>query len=268
MRHANKIAKFIKLKQAGLGSLAFPAPTVGQDPHAAGSMAVRPAPTLPFKEPSHGPALRTPALKQAKTNRGHSVFRSTVVYHESGLEQRVSALLRTYRNIKRLGSQYPMVEYADSDGVVRRHTFDFFIELTNGTRIAIAVKALRKHKEMTDLLDRIRAYGITGVGKWGRRTPGIADAIMLATDAEATYEQFENAYFILASRDRHDEAECARLHDLVRGLPGQFRFGQLLLNCASRAKRRTAIWRLIDLGVLEPSSSGRIDELSWLRSIH
>lgn len=88
---------------------------------------------------------------------------------------------------------------------------------------------------------------------------------MLATDAEATYELCENAYFILTSRDHHDEDETTRLCDLVKGLPGQVRFGQLLLNCASRAKRRTAIWRLIDLGVLEPVSLSRIDELSRLR---
>nr|WP_205932098.1 hypothetical protein [Rhizobium leguminosarum] len=223
---------------------------------------------MPFKVPTHGLARRSPALKQQKTNRGHSVVDDTVVYHESGLEQRVSSLLRTYKHLKRLVSQYPMVEYIDDDGVIRTHTFDYCTELTNGTRIAIAVKAVRKSPEMKVLLDRIRANGITAIGKGGRRTPGVVDAIMLATDADATYELCENAHFILASRDHHDEDETARLCDLVKGLPGQVRFGQLLLNCASRAKRRTAIWRLIDLGILEPMSHGRIDELSWLRLTH
>lgn len=268
MRHTHRIAKFIKLKQAGLGVLAFPASAPTYDPPSAHGPAVSVEPQVPFTTPNHGPAARTPALKQAKTNRGHSVFRDTVVYHESGLEQRVSLLLRTYRRLKRLVSQYPVVEYIDDDGVSRNHTFDYLIELVDGTRIAIAVKPARKREEMTTLLDRIRANGITGIGKGGRRTPGIVDAIMLATDAEATYELCENAYFILASRDHHDEAEVVRLYDLLNGLPGQFRFGQLLLNCASRGKRRTAIWRLIDLGVLEPVSSGRIDELSWLRLTH
>jgi hypothetical protein len=40
----------------------------------------------------------------------------------------------------------------------------------------------------------------------------------------------------------------------------------LLLNCWPRAKRRTAIWRLIDLGLIEPVNRGLIDELSWLRT--
>ncbi|QQF02432.1 hypothetical protein [Sinorhizobium meliloti] len=264
VRHTHRIAKFIKLKHAGLGSLAFPAPITSSDAQAL-DRGTAPEPSLPFQVPDHGPARRTPALRQQKTNRGHSVVGHTIVYHESGLEQRVSSLLRTYKHLKRLVSQYPMVEYIDEDGVIHSHTFDYCIELTDGTRIAIAVKVARKSTEMAALLDRIRANGITGVGKGGRRTPGIVDAVMLATDAEATYELCENAYFILTSRDHHDEDETTRLCDLVKGLPGQVRFGQLLLNCASRAKRRTAIWRLIDLGVLEPVSLSRIDELSWLR---
>jgi hypothetical protein len=266
MRHTHKIAKYIKMKQAGLGSLAFPSMGTINGSWSTEEVATERFTTLPFIEPSPGRAMRKPALKQAKTNRGHSIFGNVVVYHESGLEQRVSALLRTYRDVKRLVSQYPRVEYFDKDRTRREHTFDYSIELVDGTRIAIAVKPSRKREEMADLLERIRDNGIIGLGTGGRRTPNIVDAVMLATDTDATYELFENTYFILASRDHHDEAEAAHLHDIVRHLPGQFRFGSLLLNCPSRSKRRTAIWRLIDFGVLEPVVLGRIDELSWLRT--
>jgi hypothetical protein len=119
---------------------------------------------------------------------------------------------------------------------------------------------------MLDLIERICDNGITGIGKGGKRTVGVADAVALVTNAQATQEAFENAYFLLSSRSHHDQAECAALYDIVQQLPGTFRFGQLLLNCWPRAKRRTAIWRLLDLGLIEPVNPGLIDELSWLRA--
>ncbi|MDH6297462.1 hypothetical protein SAMN03159422_03362 [Agrobacterium fabrum] len=60
------------------------------------------------------------------------------------------------------------------------------------------------------------------------------------TNEEANHEAFENAYFILTSRLHHDDAECASLVDVVKRLPGQFRFGELLRDVPTRDKRRTA----------------------------
>jgi|GEM_PF-1274916 len=275
MRHSHKIAKHLFLKRAGLQELSFPTrpilngelvPETNPLMSYGAAVAARPEPPMPWHEPDHGLALRVPALKQAKTTRGHVLHGSTIVYHESRLEHRVSKVLQTYRGLKRLISQYPKVEYVDDDGIIHEHTCDYFIELEDSTRLAIAVKYERKREEMLDLLDRICANGITAVGEDGELTPGIADAMVLVTDAQATDEAFDNAFFILSSRDHHDETECAILHDIVRKLPGTFRFGTLLLNCSPRAKRRTAIWRLLDLGLVHPVSSGRIDELSWLRA--
>lgn len=275
MRHTHKIAKHLYLKRAGLQELSFPTKPVlnGElvpeaNPLASyrAAAAARVESQTPWHEPDHGLAIRVPALKQAKTTRGHTLHGSTVVYHESRLEHRVSKVLQTYRGLKRLVSQYPKVEYLDDEGVIHKHTCDYFIELDDGSRLAIAVKYERKRKEMLDLLDRICANGITAVGKDGKLTPGIADAMVLVTDALATDEALDNAFFILSSRDHHDETECAILHDIVRKLPGTFRFGTLLLNCSFRAKRRTAIWRLLDLNLIHPVSPGRIDELSWLRA--
>ena len=275
MRHSHKIAKHLYLKRAGLQELSFPtkpilnralvpgATSLTSYRAAANTAAATPT---PWHEPDHGLALRVPALKQAKTTRGHILHGDTVVYHESRLEHRVSKVLQTYRGLRRLVSQYPKLEYVDDNGVSHHHTCDYFIELEDGMRLAIAVKYERKREEMLDLLDRICANGITAVSKDGRRTPGAADAMVLVTDAQATDDAFENAFFILASRDHHDETECAVLHDIVQKLSGTFRFGTLLLNYWPRAKRRTAIWRLLDLGMLHPVNPGRIDELSWLRA--
>ncbi|MBB4010261.1 hypothetical protein [Allorhizobium taibaishanense] len=277
MRHTHKIAKHLYLKRAGLRELSFPngsVSSVDQSPLPAasisylavtsGSMAAKPRSA--WHEPDHGLALRTPALKQAKTTRGHTFYRDTVIYHESGLEHRVSVVLQTYRGLARLISQYPKVEWVDEDGVAHHHTCDYFIELADGTRVAIVVKYERKREEMLDLIERICNNGITGIAKGGKRTVGVADAVVLVTNAQATQEAFENAYFLLSSRAHHDQAECAALYDIVQQLPGTFRFGQLLLNCWPRAKRRTAIWRLLDLGLIEPVNPGLIDELAWLRA--
>ncbi|WP_105374344.1 hypothetical protein [Neorhizobium huautlense] len=276
MRHINKVAKHLYLKRVSLGELSFPGRDLAHEN-------VPPTPTTFFNyraassplpgskpawcEPNHGLAVRTPALKQAKTARGHTEYRDTVVYHESELEHRVSTVLQTYRGLARLISQYPKVEYADDDGVIHQHTFDYFIELDDGTRIAVAVKYERKRTEMLDLLDRICASDITGISKSGKRVPGIADGVALVTNTLATHEAFDNAYFLLSSRIQHDDTECVALHDIVQKMPNTFRFGQLLTNCWPRAKRRTAIWRFLDLGILEPLAAGRIDELSWLRAV-
>lgn len=277
MRHTHKVAKHLYLKRTGLRELSFPngsASSVSQSPvpapsisyHTAASCSLADKPSSAWHEPNHGLAVRTPALKQAKTTRGHTFYRHTVIYHESALEHRVSVVLQTYRGLARLISQYPKVEWIDRDGEVHHHTCDYFIELVDGTRIAIVVKYERKRQEMLDLIERICDNGITGIGKGGKRTIGVADALALVTNAQATQEAFENAYFLLSSRSHHDPAECAALYNIVQQLPGTFRFGQLLLNCWPRAKRRTAIWRLLDLGLIEPVNRGMIDELSWLRA--
>lgn len=172
MLHTHKIAKHLYLKRAGMQELSFPAGSLTlNDLHRApsGSINYRGADTdraerstTVWREPDHGLAVRTPALKQAKTARGHVFHGDTVIYHESELEHRVSLVLKTYRGLARLISQYPKVEYVDDDGTARHHTFDYFAEWTDGTRIAIAVKYEPKREEMLQLLDRICANGITG----------------------------------------------------------------------------------------------------------
>lgn len=240
MRHTIKVAKHLYLKRAGLGELSFPGLDASHEsvtPPSPTFTSYRPATNqvpgsdLPWREIDHGLAVRVPALRQAKTARGHTIFRHTVVYHESELEHRVSTILQTYRGLARLISQYPKVEYVDADGVVRQHTFDYFIELDDGTRIAIAVKYERKREEMLNVLDRICANGITGIGNGGKRLPSVADAVALVTNSQATQEAFENAFFILASRTQHDQAECDALLELLRQMPPTFRFGHLLKNC-------------------------------------
>lgn len=159
MRHNHRIAKHLYLKRAGLGELSFPSRPVPTDLMASptnSSVSDRlrtPDTALTtaqdhWDEPSFGLALRKPADKQAKTARGHTFFKGNGVYHESELEHRVSSVLQTLFELRELQSQYPKVHYIDADGVQREHTFDYFIVLNDGTRVAVAVKYARKRVEM------------------------------------------------------------------------------------------------------------------------
>lgn len=207
-----------------------------------------------FVAPHAGLATRRPPLKQAKTARGHTIFHGIILWHESLLEFRVSCLLQTWKGVREIHSQYPRVTYVDAEGKTRTHTFDYFVIFEDGRRLAVAVKMHRKRAFMMDMLARIESAGIGG----------LADAICLMTERDATLDAFHNASEILASRETCDPVGERELRDIVRRMTGRFRVMTLLSGCRNVAARRSAIWRLIDLGELVPEEPGRIDELSWL----
>nr|WP_245444893.1 TnsA endonuclease N-terminal domain-containing protein [Mesorhizobium soli] len=213
-----------------------------------------------YTAPHPGLATRKPALKQATTSRGHSIFRGIILWHESLLELRVSYKLQTWKNVREIHSQYPRVSYIDADGKTRNHTFDYYVVFEDGRRLAIAVKMYRKRAVMLDMLSRIEQAGIAEKSG-GRR---LADETLLMTERDATLASFHNSSEILASRETCDPADEHELREIVRRMTGRFRFLTLLSGCQDVAARRAAIWRLIDLGELVSEGIGRIDELTWL----
>jgi hypothetical protein len=215
--------------------------------------------TFRYAAPHPGLATRRPALKQAKTSRGHSIFRGVILWHESLLELRVSYLLQTWHKVREIQSQYPRVTYIDGEGKTRTHTFDYYVVFEDGRRLAIAVKMDRKRAMMLDMLSRIEEAGICEKG--GRR---LADETRLMTERDGSVTSFHNSSEILASRETCDPAAEAELREIVRRMTGRFRFMTLLSGCQSVATRRAAIWHLIDLGELVPKGIGLIDELTWL----
>lgn len=215
--------------------------------------------TFRYTPPHAGLATRKPALKQAKTSRGHSIYRGNILWHESLLELRVSYLLQTWHNVREIHSQYPRVTYIDPEGKTRTHTFDYYVVFENGQRLAIAVKMNRKRASMLDVLTRIEAGGISH-----NRGPRLADETRLMTEEDGNVASFHNCSEILAARDTLDPAAVDELREIVHRMTGRFRFMTLLSGCLNVAARRSAIWRLIDLGELVPESIGRIDELTWL----
>jgi len=208
--------------------------------------------------------VRKPPATHAKTLRGFSIFRETVVYHESDLERRVSKVIQLRKDVKQLYSQYPVLLYRDADGVLREHISDYCVVLEDGWTVAVVVKHARKEAEMLDLIGRMKAEGCVRKSKDGKITPWAVDDILLMTEHDATYGAYDRAERIMRARRMRNEAEYTRTLEIVRKLGGQFRFGELLRGCDDRAARRTAVLLLIDDMVLVTEGQGRIDDLTVL----
>lgn len=209
-------------------------------------------------------AVRKPPATHGRTLRGFSVFNDTVIYHESDLERRVSALLQLRKDVREIYSQWPVLLYRDADGDLREHICDYCVVFDDGDAVAVAVKHARKLAVMQDLMDRIRAEGFLRKNRNGTRSRGAVSEIRLMTEHDATYGAFENAVRILRARRMRDDGDYRRTHDLVQKFGGRFRFGELLRGCDDRAIRRNSILLLIDDGVLIPQTQGRIDDLTQL----
>ncbi len=208
--------------------------------------------------------MRKPPATHAKTLRGFSVFKETVVYHESDLERRVSKVLQLRKDVKAIYSQFPVLLYRDADGVWREHICDFCVIFDDGEIVAVAVKHARKSDAMADLLKRIKAEGFLRKNRNGTTSPGAVNDIRLMTEREATYGAYENAERILRARRMRVDAEYDRAFEAVQKFHGPFRFGELLRGCENRAARRTALLLLIDECVLLTETPGRIDDLTML----
>jgi hypothetical protein len=212
-----------------------------------------------------GHAVRKPASKQEATARGGTFFNGVEVYHESELEHRVSLTIQGRNDVRELHSQYPVFLYVGADGKIHKHINDFLAIFADGHRLAIPVKYDKKAESMKDLISRCRKAGFTAIDKNNELTLGVVDDMIHISETDVTLEDFENAQDLIHYRGHHDDVECRVLLDIVRQLPGAFHMGELFRGYAKGGKRRTAIWRLIDLGYLVPVSRGRIDELAWLR---
>lgn len=211
-----------------------------------------------------GHATRKPATKQEATARGATFHNDTEVYHESELEHRVSIKIQGRNDVRELHSQFPVLLYIDDEGVIHKHTSDYYVVFSDGFRLAVAVKYDRKRSQMKALINNCRKAGFS-ILEDGRVTVGGVDDMKLLTETDATIDDFENGQCIIQSRKFPDPSRSAALYETARKLPGVFRFGELLRGAEHRGKQRTAVWHLIDLGHLLPVSPGRIDDLAWLR---
>lgn len=206
--------------------------------------------------PSSG--LRKPSLKSPKNYRGTqpSLDGERIMYFESGVELKGGRVFRCSADVVELREQWPKVHYIGSDGRRYFHIFDYWVRKRCGKRIAIAAKPLEVliASGTFQILRTIQRMGI----------PEYADTISFMTEHYATDEADANAGWILVSREKYNEDEFYLAYSIVERLTGAVRFLDLLRNAPVAGHRRTAIWNLIDAGVLIPISPGRIDDNSLL----
>lgn len=257
--HSRALARKIARKRAGLSSLDRRRPSSDRI-FGMQDVTLRPTVLLPtttrrvIHDPTHGYATRVPAIKNVTTARGNILFRGVVVYHESELEHRISLRIAARNDVKSLHSQYPRFQHIDEDGVLREHVADFFVEYQDGLKQAVLVKHEKKRGQMEKLIRQIRAYP----------NPRVVDEIQLLTEKYGTHDAAENANMVRWFRNYHHQPDVDELLEIVRRLPSWIRFGTLLKDCKSIPRRRAAIWRLIDLGLLYSPTGEKITELTWL----
>jgi hypothetical protein len=196
-------------------------------------------PTLPTV------ASRIPSLKSRGTVRGNVIHNNRVHVYESGLEQNVLRYFCARPDVAEVIDQPPPVYYVDADGKRHQHTFDFLIELKDGSRHFIFVKPEEK----------VRKYNLRSLIRLiAAQVPkNVADKVHLITDKNFTRSDLHN---------NHQAAECLKfpvhehdaLIDRITGdLTGAAKISDLVEVSGLGGMAFRAIVRLIAQGVLVPA---------------
>ncbi|MGZ9720303.1 hypothetical protein [Rhizobium miluonense] len=201
---------------------------------------------------------RKPSPKSPFNYRGNqpSLDGQRIMYFESSVELKAGRIFRASRDVQELREQWPTVDYLGHDGQRHKHTFDYWVRRADGKRVAIAAKPFERLLELGTLriLRQIQRMGI----------PQYADSVSVVTEAFANDDDDANAGWILVSRENYNEGEYLAARELVTNITGAVRFWDLLRGAPIPGHRRTAIWNLIDEGLLQPLERGRITDVSLL----
>jgi hypothetical protein len=162
---------------------------------------------------------------------------------ESTLEDGFLSILRAHPNVQRVDEQPPAVTYVTDEGETARHTFDFRALLTDGRRIAYAVKPSRKVQQrgLDRTIARIREQVL----------PGFADLAMICTEREITRRRVHNAEVLLHAQRMRNEADVAAAREAVADLRGWAYLDDLIDRTGRGPRGRVALIYLIGDGELE-----------------
>jgi hypothetical protein len=202
---------------------------------------------------------RKPSVKSPFNWRGNqpSLDGQRLMYFESGVELKAGRIFRADRDIVELREQWPTVKYVGADGKVHQHTFDYFLRRrSSGKRVLVAAKPANIVVS-SGLLDTLRRIYRAGISEY-------ADSVSIVTEAFANSAANANAEWILLCRRNRSAEECLAAREFVAGMTGPMRFWDMLTVAPKIAHRRTAVWNLIDDGILRPVAPGRITDASLL----
>lgn len=210
-----------------------------------------------FTRPLPSKATRKPPARSKSSSRGHvtgggspSGAPPRLRYYESKREQDVLYLLLARPDVADIWDQPPPVSYCDATGRKRSHTFDFLITLTDGQRIAIAVKpySIAERQVFREVLQCIRAA-----------TPlSFANEIVLITERSYCPSAARNAQKLHDFRRTLDPEADSSIETLVRGLSGPTTIAKLVEASGLGGRAFRAAFKAIYAGVLRALEPGDI----------
>lgn len=209
-----------------------------------------------FTRPLPSRATRTPSPRSKASSRGHIPAhtpadpRRRIRHFESKLEQKVLYLLLARSDIADIWDQPPPINYVDEDGRRHPHTFDYLATLTDGRRIAIAVKpsAVAERQGFRNTLKHVRAS-----------TPlAYAHEVVLVTERSYTPAAARNAEKLHAFRRTADPEADRAIAGLVSTLNSPMTVAELVSRSGLSGRGFRAVFRAIFAGVLRVVDAGDI----------
>lgn len=173
-----------------------------------------------------------------------------IMYFESGLELKAQLILQARQDVREIFEQLPRVKYFDECGKERTHTFDILAHMTNGERIAIAVKPFEvaERKGFREQLAIIAP----------QISRDVADRVVLLTDRQLRGAEFFNAELIHAVRLDPDLEADAAVASVVKQLTKPTTIAGIVKKSGKKGRGFRSVVRMIADGSLEMISRGRI----------
>lgn len=179
------------------------------------------------------------------------------LYCESLFEAYAAIILMARNDIKDMACQYQVRFEVGETGV---HNFDILVQYTNGLVKLFAVRpSMYVDDELVATIEYIRNHVLNQH----------ADQCEILTETTITQANVYRAGEILRARSLLNAENCRRMMRTMAGMPGLYQVYELLESYGDLASGWTAMWNLIDRGVLEHDcetpENMRLTHASWLK---
>lgn len=202
-----------------------------------------------WKPPGETRASRTINFKSRASGRAIVLSGTNREIHcESLLERKIALQLLTNKLVQNVVEQPPPVDYIDATGKSCKHFFDFLVTMTDGRRIAIAVRPEARAGKIRALLPFVAASA-----------PDFADGFLVLTQEHAPQAAVANASLILSARRTVRPHHEQTVRTLVAGIHGDVTIGDIVAASGLHGDGFRAVVRLIDKGELRVVTGGCID---------
>ncbi|MBN7806462.1 TnsA endonuclease N-terminal domain-containing protein [Agrobacterium rosae] len=209
-----------------------------------------------FIPPSTSRSTRAIPTRSQASLRGVTVAQLPADLHprrivfESKLEQRVLYLILARPDIHDVWDQPPAIEYRNAKGALKRHTFDYLITLTDGRKLAIAVKPATR-------ADRLRFREELVLIK-AAAPLGFADDVVLVTERLFTRSAANNAARLHEFRRTPDPDADGVVRRLVADHTGEMSITDLVMTSGLEGRGYRAAFRAIYDGFLDADKNVEI----------